>query len=94
MRRQLVIPKKNPFLDAPKASHPYRFFLKLRAGDVVLVNDPPFQHPVQAVVTQTYINGGLAIQLEDKRTRFFSSREGFADILAGARLIDGNWSPI
>lgn len=67
---------------------------KLRAGDYVLVLDPPFSKPVAAEVLKVYGYNSICVRFSDGRYRYFSSRDGFADILAGARHVDGTYVPL
>jgi hypothetical protein len=67
---------------------------QLRAGDFVLVNDPPFKKPVAAEVIKCSTNGGLCVKFADGRQRYFSGREGFADIIAAARKVEDSYVPL
>lgn len=67
---------------------------QLRAGDFVLVKDPPFQKPVAAEVVRCYKFDSICIKFADGRQRYFSSREGFDDILAAARKVGDNYVPL
>jgi hypothetical protein len=67
---------------------------KLRPGDFVLVNDPPFKKPVAAEVIQTFGYNGVAIKFLDGRRRYFSSREGFDDILTAVRKVGDEYVPL
>lgn len=67
---------------------------KLRPGDFVLVNDPPFKKPVAAEIVRCFRFDGLCIKFADGRQRYFSSREGFHDILAAARRVGDNYVPL
>jgi hypothetical protein len=67
---------------------------KLRPGDFVLVNDPPFKHPLAAKVVKCFNFDGLCVKFADGRQRYFSSREGFADILAAARWVGDKYVPL
>lgn len=67
---------------------------KLRRGDFVLVNDPPFKKPLAAEVVGCFRFDGICVRFADGRQRYFSSREGFRDILAGARKVDDSYVPL
>lgn len=67
---------------------------KLRRGDFVLVNDPPFKKPVAAEVVHCGLHGCLTIQFLDGRKRFFGSRDSYADILAAARRNGDSFEPL
>jgi hypothetical protein len=67
---------------------------KLRRGDFVLVNDPPFKKPVAAEVIACGNYGSLCIKFADGRRRYFSSRDSYADILAAARRNGDGYEPL
>ena len=68
---------------------------QLRKGDFVLVNDPPFKNPIAAEVIKTFGFNGLAVRFSDGRQRYFCSRKGYSDIVAGARPdTEGNYLPL
>jgi hypothetical protein len=64
---------------------------QLKPGDFVLVNDPPFSEPLPAEIVRCSNNGGLCVKFPDGRQRYFSGREGFADIVAAARKAEGGY---
>jgi hypothetical protein len=63
----------------------------LRPGDFVLVNDPPFKKPVPAKVVRCFRYDGLCVKFADG---YFSSREGFDDILSAARKVGDSYIPL
>jgi hypothetical protein len=67
---------------------------QLRPGDFVLVNDPPFKKPLPAEVVRCFAYNGLCVKFADGRQRYFSSREGFADILSAARKVGDSYMPL
>lgn len=67
---------------------------QLRTGDFVLVNDPPFAKPQPAEVVRCFNYNGICVRFLDGRQRYFSSREGFADILSGARRVGDKYIPL
>ena len=67
---------------------------KLRKGDFVLVVDPPFTNPVAAEVIRCGNYGALSIKFADGRTRFFSSRDSYEDIVGGARRNGEGFEPL
>jgi hypothetical protein len=67
---------------------------KLRPGDHVLVNDPPFKNPQPAVIVHCFHYNGLCVRFADGRQRYFSSRQGFADILGAARKVGDDYIPL
>jgi hypothetical protein len=67
---------------------------KLRPGDYVLVNDPPFIKPLPAEVVRCFAYNGLCVKFADGRQRYFSSREGFDDILSAARKVGDSYMPL
>lgn len=74
-----------------RMSHKRKFHARhLRVGDYILVNG--HQEPARIFRTDHY--GTIAVAWEDGRQRWFSSREGYADILAAARPLDGTFKPL
>jgi hypothetical protein len=67
---------------------------QLKRGDFVLVNDPPFKKPIPAKIISCGNNGGLCVRFSDGRQRYFSGREGFADILSAARKVGNDYIPL
>jgi hypothetical protein len=68
--------------------------IQLKPGDYVLVNDPPFKKPLPAKIVMCGNNGGLCVRFLDGRQRYFSSREGFGDILSAARKTEDGYIPL
>lgn len=65
----------------------------LRVGDMVLVAGE--EAPAQVISRgRTYLSP-IGIKLASGKQRWFDSgKTGVKDIVAGARLIDGNWQPL
>lgn len=65
---------------------------QLRVGDMVLVEGEP--EPAEVIKRgKTYL-GPIGIRLASGDERWFDIRTGTEAILAGARLVDGNWQPL
>lgn len=62
---------------------------QLRRGDMVLIQVGSKQKAGEVIHAKAYDT--IGIRLADKNEKWFGSRTGFDNILAGARLVDGQW---
>lgn len=65
---------------------------QLRKGDQVLVQLGRKQKRAEVVYAKAYSSIGVEFPSGDQK--WFSSRAGFEDLVAGARLVNGEWRPL
>ena len=67
---------------------------QLRVHDYALIQDGKSPRAAEVVFkAKTYL-GSIRVRFPDGAERSCSSREGFADIIGGARNIGGHWIPL
>lgn len=65
---------------------------QLRKGDFALVQFDGEQKAAKVIYAKAFQS--IGVRFADHREKWFASRTGFGDILAGARRIDGEWKAL
>jgi hypothetical protein len=72
-------------------------YSKLRVGDMVLIGPSRKAPKLGKVVNRTkFFPPLIEVWIKgERKTRWFNSREGYSDLIAGARQSrDGKWQPL
>jgi hypothetical protein len=64
---------------------------QLKRGDFVLVKteDEPRGEAAKVIYAKAYAS--IGVRFANHKEKWFGSRDGFGDIVAGARRIEGQW---